>query len=219
MKERPIIFTGDSVCAILEGTKTQTRRPVRFRKPFEDPASWGYCAPHPVRGWVFVDRAPSPAMWAAMCSVREGLPCPYGEPGDRLWVKETWAYDPDWEGDGVVHYRATHRADATVQGGHWKSARYMPRWAARITLTITGLRVERLREITEADLAAEGFELPTAHDVEDAGAAQRGAFMGAWERINSRRAPWSTNPWVWVVQFALAGVRHLGRPACQRCGT
>lgn len=155
MKEIPILFSGPMVKAILEGRKTQTRRVV---KP-----SWIAAADAAGESW---GPEGDQNYWAGVC--------PYGQPGDRLWVRETWglcsAHDPtDWCGGSIrgvseselreqflVEYRQnwiTHPDSA-----YWRPSIFMPRWASRITLEITGVRVERLNEISEADAIAEGID-------------------------------------------------------------
>jgi hypothetical protein len=173
MKERPILFSGPMVRAILEGRKTQTRRIVR---------------------------------------------CPFGQQGDRLWVRETWALDA-YTGDMqfCIKYRAggdyvTERNGSDewvpvyqryIDGcaldnwSRWRPSIHMPRWASRLTLEVTGVMVERLQDISEDDAKAEGVE----QLARSAGTNCRGAFQHLWDSINKDRAPWESNPWVWVVEF------------------
>ena len=143
-KERPIIFSGPMIRAILEGRKTQTRRIVK------------------------------PNCLSKLS--------PYGRTGDRLWVRETWGHNP--EGPGYV-YRSDGDFDMKFHGDRWRPSIHMPRWASRITLEVTGVRVERLQDINEEDALAEGVE----H-----------AFRSLWESINGPGS-WDANPWVWVVEF------------------
>lgn len=170
MKERGIIFTGESVRAILDGRKTQTRRVCLGAREQSTAHDW-----HPSR-------------------------CPYGVPGDRLYVKETWAQSEATA--GIVY-----RADAeTVEGVYkWRSSMFMPRWASRITLEVVAVRVERLQEIIEADAKAEGVT-PFEYDPEgdcwtDSKDVHRSAFEYLWDSINRERAPWASNPWVFVISF------------------
>jgi hypothetical protein len=164
MKERPILFSGAMVRAILDGRKSQTR--MNFHR------------------------------------------CPYGAVGDRLWVRETWAASLDSDGDMCKPflYRATY--DEAVYGqlkasfsdrateiwdvvGNtgWRPSIHMPRWASRLTLEVTGVRVERVQDISEADAKAEGVK----------SAAE---FCALWDEINGARGyGWDANPWVWVVEF------------------
>jgi len=188
MKERPIIFSGPMVKAILEGRKTQTRRIVRRTIANRVTAvgsqrNFHVQDPHVV------------------------MACPYGRPGDRLWVRETWA--PCGEIDNGPHakrgytYRADWDLEDDLQRDHqWKPAIFMPREASRITLKITGVRVERLQEITEEDAIAEGaFVAPTGIIKPDGTLTHRNEFVRLWQEINGKRAPWLSNPWVWVVEF------------------
>ena len=185
MKERGIIFTGESVRAILDGRKTQTRRVCKGARELSRAADWQ------------LDR------------------CPYGVPGDRLYVKETWRrpMDPDGEPLTGVEYRGDAGQLARDIGIGWKSSMFMPRWASRLTLEVVAVRVERLQEITEADAIAEGaheFVLPTGscwgmnkHGTPglEIGDCAAHAYALGWDSINRKRAPWASNPWVWVVEF------------------
>ncbi len=212
MKERPILFSAPMVRALLAGAKTQTRRVVKpegahhifqFRgttaaKGADEPTGeWGWCGSESV--------------------VNKHIRCPYGQPGDRLWVRETHAPQSDcwgaWEswlrGDGgpapIIHYAADFKPFQDGQGftirkpfiDKWRPSIHMPRWASRITLEITGVRVERLQEISEADALAEGvrnsLHLP-------GGRFARENFEHLWWTINGDGS-WEANPWVWVIEF------------------
>lgn len=121
--------------------------------------------------------------------------CPYGQPGDRLWVRETWAPVPSGpcRPDNPVMYAAT------VEKPHiwtWKPSIHMPRWASRITLEVTGVRVERLQDISNADCWAEGM----CDDNNPEQKLNRRWFSELWESINGPGS-WEQNPWVWVVEF------------------
>jgi hypothetical protein len=132
--------------------------------------------------------------------------CPYGQPGDRLWVREAWSRD---EEDGALFYRADvgtgNEADdwqrniyEGASGYRWKPSIFMPRWASRILLEVTAVRVERLQDISEADAIAEGAPWAAC------GAPQEGShkagFAQLWESINGPNS-WDANPWVWVIEF------------------
>lgn len=131
--------------------------------------------------------------------------CPYGKPGDRLWVRETWApLRIDGVGD-VAAYRATCENDCfdallidgallSVHVRKWKPSIFMPRLASRITLEVTEVRVQRLQDITEEDAKAEGVRACTTC---------RDAFARLWDELNGERASWSSNPWVWCVTFSV----------------
>lgn len=204
MKERPILFSAPMVRAILDGRKTQTRRAVKFRGA-EDIETAG----HGSGPWPW---SPELDDW---CS------CPHGEPGDRLWVRETWGlhriHDKRVfsELSPKVWYAADGALDGTTLVGKWRPSIHMPRWASRITLEVTGVRVERLHDITEEDALREGIERHSQDDETwfTAGkntsrgwyADGRAAFRGLWDSINGDES-WSVNPWVWVVEFTrLAG--------------
>lgn len=225
MKERGIIFNAEMVRAVLEGRKTQTRRIIKDCPTVQD-------------GW-YPDRYNNSAewtFWGARGSADAGrctLPfvkCPFGEVGDRLWVRETWMPDAPRDGTwGDVEFygckgsplsmipkqfrkpeHCIHRAtwDGSEMVG-WTPSIHMPRWASRITLEITGVRVERSQDITEQDAAAEG--VPPAGDLlpdyPDTYLTPKGdfatakvAFQRLWESIYGEES-WQANPWVWVIEF------------------
>lgn len=189
MKERPILFSGPMVRAILDGRKTQTRRVV---KPQRHAEQWPEC----------------------------GCICPYGAPGDRLWVRETWgtlacydcyppkvlslhSFDRGWS----ESFLAT-ACDGAVK--KWRPSIHMPRWASRITLEVTGVRVERLQEISEGDAKAEGALWRAGdgcawgwrHDLQNEFVHEtaKESFAELWDIINGAGS-WEANPWVWVVEF------------------
>jgi hypothetical protein len=123
--------------------------------------------------------------------------CRYGSPGELLWVRETWTNLARPGYQRVPVYRADGpEGDQLPEGVHWKPSLLMPRWASRIDLEVTGVRVERLQDISAADAAAEGC-VPRQMDYGD----PRAAFEGLWDAINGKRAPWASNPWVWVIAF------------------
>jgi hypothetical protein len=172
--ERPILFSGPMVHELLAGTKTQTRRLVKnVPELMNERNEW--CLP---------------------------LRSPYGNVGDTLWVRETWAHAPaPWtEPTGIVYRACDNRTD---YGGPWKPSIFMPRWASRITLRITRLRVERLQAISEADAIAEGCPAVSLHDLDCDSTPPSGHYAKLWDSINGKRVPWDLNPWVWVVCFAL----------------
>ena len=178
VKERPILFSGPMVRAILGGRKTQTRRIVKLKCHDGFEVGPNYEGEHwPVRGG---DR----------------MPCPYGKPGDRLWVRETWLCATGEPGPTLCHYQAD--GDRPEFNGLWKPSIHMFRWASRITLEITGVRVERLQDITEADAMAEGVECCSGW-IGHAGEPRR-IFCDLWKSINGAES-WAANPWVWVVEF------------------
>jgi hypothetical protein len=198
--ERPILFSAEMVRAILDGRKTITRRVVKH-------------PPHPVERV-----APGEGEWwrifwhdHAILNARDVL-CPYGKPGDRLWVRETFCVVDDTEhgGERWVDYRATPRYSEDHPAGwdsapndaealKWKPSIYMPKWASRITLEVTDIRVERVRDISEEDAHAEGFDGSEYTAVT--------WFRNLWDEINGRRpgCSWDKNPWVFVVAFRRLG--------------
>ena len=144
MKERPILFSAPMVRAILAGTKTQTRRAAKLTANGHVKESGGHRRWHPG-------------------DPDARLACPYGQPGDRLWVRETWAapHSDDARPPRSIHcdWTQIHYAATEERGGlMWRPSIHMPRWASRITLEITGVRVERLKDISEDDAVAEGIE-------------------------------------------------------------
>jgi hypothetical protein len=188
MKERPILFSGPMVRAILEGRKTQTRRVVTLTD------SGRVKAVGSSRNWHLDD-------------ANAVLACPYGQPGDRLWVRESgWQppyLSPKMLREGADTWpRYVYNADGDekewCRENGWKSrpSIHMPRWASRITLEVAGVRVERLNAITHVDAIAEGCE---PHP--DAPHQSMGDdFKRLWQSINGPGS-WDLNPWVWVVEF------------------
>lgn len=196
MKSRPIIFDGESVRAILGGHKSQTRRVITPQPTPSIVAGWPMWG-HRDLGGLF-DESVFPSCFMKL------VRCPFGEPGDELWVREKWAVEdasklklaeyeggqnPDW-----VYYRDPVHVGT---GLSWRSPMFMPRWASRITLRVTGVRVERVRGISELDCEAELGVAPYA-----LGDSAYSRFRDRWDRINAKRGyPWESNPWVWAVSF------------------
>lgn len=189
VKERPILFSGPMVKAILEGRKTQTRREIKNADKW-----WPHGPEH------FTN--PGDALDAV---VRHN--CPYGKTGDRLWVRETFAELPDMDGDSVGH--VLYRADGGY-GGKWTPSIFMPRDYSRILLEITDVRVERLNEISEEDAIAEGIEID--HKASNGDPMYRHyihsnipdsspwvSFESLWESINGKGS--FDDRWVWVIEF------------------
>lgn len=175
MKERGMIFNGEMVRAILDGRKTQTRR-VMKPQPDEDGLAKVINGP-----WVDTSE--------------RIYRCPFGVPGDRIWVRETFSPVPDHEepaGCSAILYAA----DGNGPYGKWVPSIHMPRWASRITLEITGVRVERLNDISECDAKAEGA--PTECCV--IGDKHFLGFRSLWKSIYGDES-WRSNPWVWVIEF------------------
>jgi len=216
MKERPILFSAPMVRAILQGQKTQTRRVVKPQPSDEFLPRVGVYAPTLIDrdGEVF----PGAERFGASDD-SEDYPCPYGQPGDRLWVRETCLIWKSKEGhlvysDDGPTYQDDPEYDACMadgkilkaggKTGYWQvvPSIHMPRWASRITLEITGVRVERLNNISESDAIAEGVDAITMADVpRQATWNRRHDFKQLWDPINAKKHPWSSNPWVWVIEF------------------
>jgi hypothetical protein len=193
MKTRPILFSGAMVRALLAGTKTQTRRVMK---------------PQPV--WVAEPNVP----FATVDADPKGIiACPYGQPGDRLWVRENFSGPHCMDaahgcaavppGKWGVSSNIWYWADGNPEFGDWTKPRpsiHMPRWASRITLEIVSVRVERLQDISEADALDEGV---TYNDIPNNGLDPMRArtwYRGLWESINGPGS-WDANPFVWVVEF------------------
>lgn len=203
MAERPMLFSGAMVRAILAGTKTQTRRiaPIRkldLRRHPGDVLTWSVSFLKAVKGALSSHSGGKFTDLQARSIIASQFN-PYGRPGDRLWVRETWAYGvhamaSDRDEDGPFVYAA----DGTTQGrlcDRWRPSIHMPRAASRITLEITGVRVERLQDITPDDCSAEGISLH--HVLVD---ARQAKYRDLWESINGPGS-WDANPWVWVIEF------------------
>lgn len=204
MKERPIPFSGPMVQAILDGRKTQTRRVLKDQPPDRD-GQWAWIASSTDRSeqgkfrYSWLD----PNGSSFTIRGRESgvsFRCPYGSIGDLLWVRETFSLElgqalyPRQE----IAYKASW-CNGDVTG--WRSSRYMPRRASRITLEITGVKVERLHAISKADAIAEGIEdvdPRTADKFAIPGVLYR--FQHLWESINGPDS-WAANPWVWAIEF------------------
>lgn len=216
-KERPILFSGPMVQAILDGRKTQTRR-IMKPQPISLDDSFGQA---PCVG-ISNDRAA--VQCNELCKV---ITCPYGKTGDRLWVRETFSMKRN---DGAEYESPWYKSDADKYGlmgmdengpvyiEHliWKPSIHMPRHASRINLEITSIRVERLQDISESDAIAEGIEPTPGRDGHNdrwlfknlrgslseysSTAYPKDAYRSIWESINGATS-WDANPWVWVIEF------------------
>lgn len=212
MKERPIIFSGEMVRAILDGRKAQTRRALKNPQPVD-------IITKPING---------EPKWCALTEVNPNhgkiIACRHGQPGDRLWVRETLCQHNNFGlplalipqenpiGQWVWSYAADQCEPESVT--RRRPAIHMPRWASRLTLEIVKVRVERVQEISEEDALAEGiheFSLPNGNVygydphgtpgkmVMDSPAL---AYAAIWDSINAKRGfGWDSNPWVWVIEF------------------
>ncbi|TCK39684.1 hypothetical protein B0G84_5024 [Paraburkholderia sp. BL8N3] len=208
MKERPILFSGPMVRALLDGSKTQTRRVLKNQPPEDvSPITVAHYEPT-VINWRGEEEPGSVIFGAYSADGEWGSKCPYGEPGDRLWVRETFAHmyrgnaAPEMRRDDDVVYCADGFTPDEYVYGSWKPSIHMPRWASRITLEVTRVRVERLQDISDADAEAEGIDFLRRVPDADETLAPRQLFMCLWDSINeSRGLGWNANPWVWVVEF------------------
>lgn len=208
MNAHPILFQAAMVRALLNGSKTQTRRIVKpegavnvfqFRGTT---ANAGSDEPTGEWGWCGSERV-----------VHKHIHCPYGKPGDQLWVRESWSDNSATHVAGVnqrVYYRADYPEGSYKTVLRWRPSIHMSRWASRITLEITSVHVERLNSITEVDAIAEGIQRGrdgmwngAAHAVKGTPRAFHtaiGAYDDLWTHINGPES-WAQNPWVWVVKF------------------
>ena len=185
MKERPILFSGAMVRALLAGMKTQTRRAFKTKN-----------------GGVWPNANDLPGMRQILRS------CPYGQPGDRLWVRETFCKIIGQSGGWIeTDYQATYThgdrlGDTLGIKKRWTPSIHMPRHASRITLEVTGVRVERLQDISAADARAEGCPDKPVDGAEQASIDLLAKlwYHDLWEQINGLDS-WAANPWVWVVEF------------------
>lgn len=238
MRERPILFNAPMVRAILDGRKTQTRRVVKpqpkVERDWSCPGEDGLSFSNRNGAWVAT-------VWKASPLIAER--CPHGKPGDRLWVRETWSPDHRnvypcmpvvYRADGYptdedrrcalgrVYECDERRGDCLACAEFkWRPSIHMPRWASRLTLRITGVRIERLQDISDEDALAEGC---SGHDPEPAdeggtiyamkgrGSAPspRAHFWHVWdEAYGGGEKAWARNPWVWVIEFERVE-RHTG---------
>lgn len=208
--ERGMIFNGEMVRAILDGRKTQTRRPIKWKQTRfteigerEDGSKWPWSedAEHACDFWH---------------------PCPFGAVGDRIWVRETFRVNSRATDVATLVYKAsvrnswteqTHRVPVAVCNKaatpeKWTPSLHMPRWASRLLLEITDVRVERLNAISEEDARAEGIidgGCLNCGDPEPCGCANpepdaTDAFAYLWQSIYGQEN-WNANPWVWVIEF------------------
>ncbi|WP_240430218.1 hypothetical protein [Serratia marcescens] len=222
MKERPVIFNGDMVRAIINGRKTQTRRVIANVSPDN-------CIPlqkpTKTKDGIYTHVMDAPG---------HGL-CPFGKVGDRLWVRETWA-DVNHDGHPAIAYRADGglRAIGEDDGeeedpnlekywfaqwyadlisgaeGNWRPSIHMPRWASRITLEITAVRVERLNDISHEDAKAEGCCYGRGGGIPDFAVTPADHFPTLWASIYGEES-WGANPWVWVIEFRRLEVRDASK--------
>ena len=209
MKERPILFSAPMVRALLDGSKTQTRRAVKPPRTRE----WFVLEDHGSGWWPYQ----SDDGESSNCNdgMEHPYACPYGRPGDRLWVRENgWQRPertPKMMSEGA-HIWQPYAYDADAQFGlgianktykdlGWKRrpSIHMPRWASRILLAVTEVRVERLQDISRGDAMGEGCPFPNMAKGDD----PKKWYAEQWRQINGADA-WDANPWVWAVSFRRA---------------
>lgn len=191
MKERPILLRGPMVRAILGGRKTQTRRIIKPQPEFT-----GSSVPGMEDCYSYT--------WRGQCGDADHFErdCAPYQPGDRLWVRETWATTHQaghHTADAFVVYQATDPDWGTMEGWRWRPSIHMPRWASRITLEVTSVWVEELQSISEADAWAEGFPDPDGLNREY-GDRARYWFQRLW-RSTYGDTSWDADPWVWACEF------------------
>lgn len=207
-----MIFNGEMVRAILDGRKTQTRRVMKVQ-PSDGfhPTHNGYDLDLNAHWYTpgVVDKngylQPAKKDVFGVADENEGYACPFGSVGDRIWVRETFCAVPDHD-EPAGCSALLYAADGNGPYGKWTPSIHMPRWASRLTLEITGVRVERLNSISLEDAQAEGMELtgwrPTYSDPDSGGEVWTpyDNFAQLWESIYGEES-WKANPWVWVIEF------------------
>ena len=212
MKERPILFNSEMVRAILLGQKTQTRRNTGFERDdlvgIADPRDWALSLANNIPNGVTDKQIEAKVEQLKSGAMRQfriesgglvGYICPLGKVGDQLWVRETFQLGLCTE--STIAYRATHKPEDLEDGQNevikWKPSIHMPRSLSRIQLEITGVRAERLNDITKADATSEGFDYPAAKGMSWKLNAIHN-FRFTWNKIYKN---WGKNPWVWVIEF------------------
>ncbi len=238
-KDRPILFSGEMVRAILDGRKTQTRRVAKGHRGYSLAASeWverndGYACGLKGEWWAFKRELNQKHRFfgqrlACNTIAVDTVYCPYGQPGDRLWVKESFAacvtgiddlciwYADDScfalsaangdvpDGGLSTYFRMVDRSAKNDGRSIKQSSRFMPRWASRLTLEIVSVRVERVQEISEADAKAEGMTRAgrCQHCQSKQIAPYVCEYRELWDSLNAKRGfGWDVNPWVWVIEF------------------
>jgi len=207
MKTRPIIFQPDSVRAIFGGRKSQTRRIVNIR-----PGDHFNTNKIEV-GMVSGDKGE----YYGFTSEEYDYKCPYGVPGDRLWVRESWCVHARYDGlrpkvlpeikylqNAVTHMADVYKAEKSLWMGKTRPSIFMPRKYSRLTLEITNIRVERVQDISTHDAYWEGVEDCDVFGHDDCFYGTVGrvcSFERLWDKMHGKKYPWSSNPWVWVIEF------------------
>lgn len=232
MTERPIIFDAESMRAIIAGTRTQFRRRMK-PQPLGEPISrekWSHYSRYLVSPC-------SPATFPfALDGAAHGHRCPFGVVGDLLWCRETWSPDPKHPRCRVA-YRSAQKSYGLAGGfayirddsdtglcfpedfilpdkpwggakTKWRSSSQMPRWASRVTLEITDVRVQRVQDITSEDAWVEGSRCACTEPVPMC-SGNIATYREQWDALNAKRGyPWLLNPWVWAISFKIAEVKH-----------
>ncbi len=207
MKERGIIFNTEMVRAILDGRKTQTRR---IMKPQPEPCEYGgtWWPSNICQSMIHIEDMLQncSGVWAGIA----GIVCPHGGVGDRLWVRETFGKRVVRDALGGTGEFITYRASkpdavyCTSASGtdipiKWKPSIHMPRWASRITLEITDVRVERLQAASDNDFKAEGY--PLERELTGGSTDAFCWFRHLWDSVSKPDCNYENNPWVWVIEF------------------
>lgn len=216
---RPILFSAPMIRALLDGSKTQTRRIVKQQERLR----LGHDVLH--RGDTLPEYRNEHGGWQQWVPNAKTMRCPYGAPGDVLWVRETWCingFPSTATSPEHCYFAASDEAQAAHDGdgftifnkdgserSPWKPSIHMPRWASRLTLQLTDVRIERLQDISEQDAIAEGCGPVIADDLKThplakhIGPAPVNHYAALWERINGETGPrsWDANPWVWALTF------------------
>ena len=221
IREHPILFSSEMVRAILEERKIMTRRVVKVSSDYEFDGLIIHSRNN-VPPWKLSAKFLKPNTNTGIL-----LDCLYGQLGDHLWVRETFREGAGFYGQNPsIFYRADEEWN---KNAGWKSSIFMPRWASRITLEITNIRVERLHDISEEDAIREGAEVEPcdqtvllrdysnnpnkfdgnwfqewSEELNNFVAFEnicRSSFQTLWDSINGKKYPWNSNPWVWVIEF------------------
>ncbi|HHX3102348.1 TPA: hypothetical protein ACU8I5_003320 [Klebsiella pneumoniae] len=223
MKERGMIFNGEMVRAILDGRKTQTRRIMKIQ-----PEHSGLGLRRVIDSKNGSDDGKYFWSLSDACGLKirsKSFTCPFGSVGDRIWVREAFRVHSRATDVATLVYKASERNSWTEQTHRvpvsvcnkpatpekWTPSLHMPRWASRILLEITDVRVERLNAISEEDAEAEGIDMEALYDSQDCydcianhnmtgRPTVTGAFKYLWESIYGEEG-WKSNPWVWVIEF------------------
>ena len=188
--EHPILFSTEMVKALLEGRKTQTRQVIKPQPRMEFDMGKEHLA------WITSGFRTIEAI---------AQYCPYGEISDRLWVRESWASQHKYDHlpprliphDANIHYAASENLGGLMH----RPSIFLPRWASRLTLEITDIRVQRLQEISEDDCEAEGILVTYLKGNTCRVGCNHNAYHDLWDSINGKTHPWESNPFVWAISF------------------